>query len=46
MRPRFKKESLKDTARNLEALNADIIVIRHKAAGTPTSSRAFSTPTW
>jgi aspartate carbamoyltransferase catalytic subunit len=32
----FKKgESLKDTARNLEALNADIIVIRHKAAGAP-----------
>jgi aspartate carbamoyltransferase catalytic subunit len=30
----FKKgESLKDTARTLEALNADIIVIRHKAAG-------------
>jgi aspartate carbamoyltransferase catalytic subunit len=32
----FKKgESLKDTARTLEALNADIIVIRHKAAGAP-----------
>ena len=32
----FKKgESLKDTARNLEALNADIIVIRHSAAGAP-----------
>ena len=32
----FKKgETLKDTARNLEALNADIIVIRHKAAGAP-----------
>jgi aspartate carbamoyltransferase catalytic subunit len=30
-----KGESLKDTARNLEALNADIIVIRHKAAGAP-----------
>ncbi len=28
-----KGESLKDTARTLEALNADIIVIRHKAAG-------------
>ena len=26
-----KGESLKDTARNLEALNADIIIIRHKA---------------
>ncbi|MHB8523009.1 MAG: aspartate carbamoyltransferase catalytic subunit [Limisphaerales bacterium] len=32
----FKKgETLKDTARNLEALNADIIVIRHSAAGAP-----------
>jgi len=32
----FKKgETLKDTARNLEALNADIIVIRHTAAGAP-----------
>ena len=30
-----KGESLKDTARNLEALNADIIVIRHSASGTP-----------
>ena len=32
----FKKgESLKDTARNLEALNADVIVIRHAASGAP-----------
>jgi aspartate carbamoyltransferase catalytic subunit len=32
----FKKgESLKDTARNLEALNADIFIIRHSAAGAP-----------
>lgn len=32
----FKKgESLKDTARNLEALNADIIIIRHRAPGAP-----------
>ena len=32
----FKKgESLKDTARTLEALNADVIVIRHKATGAP-----------
>lgn len=32
----FKKgETLKDTARNLEALNADFIVIRHSAAGAP-----------
>ncbi len=30
-----KGETLKDTARNLEALNADIIIIRHGAAGTP-----------
>lgn len=30
-----KGETLKDTARNLEALNADIIIIRHKAAGAP-----------
>jgi len=28
-----KGETLKDTARNLEALNADIIIIRHSAAG-------------
>jgi aspartate carbamoyltransferase catalytic subunit len=32
----FKKgETLKDTARNLEALNADIIIIRHSSAGAP-----------
>lgn len=32
----FKKgESLKDTVRNLEALNADIFVVRHSAAGAP-----------
>ena len=30
-----KGESLKDTARNLEALNIDFIVIRHSAAGAP-----------
>jgi aspartate carbamoyltransferase catalytic subunit len=30
-----KGETLKDTARNLEALNADIIIIRHAAAGAP-----------
>src|ERR1700704_466210 len=30
-----KGETLKDTARNLEALNADFIVIRHSASGTP-----------
>src|SRR5213593_1519716 len=32
----FKKgETLKDTARNLEALNADFIIIRHSTAGAP-----------
>jgi len=32
----FKKgETLKDTARNLEALNIDFIVIRHSASGAP-----------
>jgi aspartate carbamoyltransferase catalytic subunit len=30
-----KGETLKDTARNLESLNADFIVIRHSAAGAP-----------
>ncbi len=30
-----KGETLRDTARNLEALNADMIVIRHSAAGAP-----------
>src|ERR1035437_8367990 len=30
-----KGETLTDTARNLEALNADIIIIRHSAAGAP-----------
>src|SRR5213594_796797 len=30
-----KGETLKDTARNLEALNADFIVIRHSATGAP-----------
>lgn len=30
-----KGETLKDTARNLEALNVDFIVIRHSAAGAP-----------
>jgi aspartate carbamoyltransferase catalytic subunit len=30
-----KGETLKDTARNLEALNADIIIMRHRAAGAP-----------
>src|SRR5262245_23676533 len=30
-----KGETLKDTARNLEALAADIIIIRHSASGAP-----------
>jgi aspartate carbamoyltransferase catalytic subunit len=30
-----KGETLRDTARNLEALNVDIIVIRHSASGAP-----------
>jgi len=30
-----KGETLKDTTKNLEALNADFIVIRHSAAGAP-----------
>lgn len=30
-----KGETLKDTARNLEALNADILIIRHQASGAP-----------
>src|SRR5881394_1169235 len=30
-----KGETLKDTARNLEALNADFIVMRHNASGAP-----------
>jgi len=30
-----KGETLQDTARNLEALNADFIVIRHSASGAP-----------
>jgi len=30
-----KGETLKDTARNLEAMNADIIIIRHSASGAP-----------
>src|SRR5204863_2893087 len=30
-----KGETLKDTARNLEALHADILVLRHTSAGAP-----------
>ncbi len=30
-----KGETLRDTARNMEALNADIIVLRHAASGAP-----------
>ena len=38
-----KGETLKDTARNLEALNVDIIVMRHGASGR-IFWRVFSTP--
>src|SRR5881396_2715507 len=31
----IKGETLKDTARNLEALHADILVLRHSSAGAP-----------
>src|SRR5205823_11385201 len=30
-----KGETLKDTARNLEALHTDILVLRHSSAGAP-----------
>ena len=41
----FKKgETLKDTARNLEALNADFIVIRHSASGLVFASRVWFRP--
>ena len=30
-----KGETLKDTAKNLEALNADLLIIRHRSAGAP-----------
>src|SRR6195256_891095 len=30
-----KGESLLDTARNIEAMSPDVVVVRHKAAGTP-----------
>src|SRR5437899_6835863 len=33
-----KGETLKDTARNLEALHADILVLRHGSAGAPQRS--------
>ena len=41
-----KGETLKDTARNLEALNADIIIIRHSATGAPHFLARFLTPAW
>jgi len=31
----MKGETLKDTARNIEAMNADFVVLRHSAAGSP-----------
>lgn len=40
-----KGETLVDTARNLEAMNPDIIVIRHSSAGSPyLLARRISTP--
>jgi aspartate carbamoyltransferase catalytic subunit len=40
-----KGETLVDTARNLEAMNPDIIVMRHSSAGTPCLlARKISTP--
>ena len=41
-----KGETLKDTARILEALNADIIIIRHGATGAPHFLSRFLTPQW
>ena len=39
-----KGETLRDTARNLEALNADFIVIRHSASGAPHFLSRFCGP--
>ncbi len=41
-----KGETLKDTARNLEALNADIIVMRHSASGAPHFLGVVCPPAW
>ena len=30
-----KGETLKDTAKNLEALQADVLIVRHSASGVP-----------
>jgi pyrimidine operon attenuation protein/uracil phosphoribosyltransferase len=38
-----KGETLRDTAENIQALNADMIVIRHAAAGSPSTSARSST---
>lgn len=38
-----KGETLRDTVQNIEALNADILVIRHAAAGSPYYLSQFST---
>ncbi len=38
----IKGETLRDTALNIQALNADIIVIRHTAAGSPAYLSRFS----
>lgn len=40
-----KGETLRDTIRNLEALNADIIILRHSASERPTTSPASPAPT-
>ena len=39
-----KGESLSDTAKTLEALGADMVVIRHRTSGAPTLSPAPSKP--
>ena len=36
-----KGETLRDTAQNIQALSADMIVIRHAAAGSPSTCRGF-----
>ena len=38
-----KGETLRDTIRNLEALNADIIILRHSASGAPHYLARFAT---
>jgi aspartate carbamoyltransferase catalytic subunit len=38
----IKGESLKDTIKNLEAMNPDLLIIRHSAAGVPYIATTFS----